>query len=147
VTHLAARGIGEQDAQALLARARVVSLPWNLEPLTEQVAAASLGVHPAVAGFAVGELYRLVGSSSADQRATTRATAKSCTVGDLDTIAADVQSVVNIADLDAALSAGVCTPADYVSGTDLPAGQFLCRRGRCTWAHRCAPRCGICQPG
>ncbi|WP_354225680.1 hypothetical protein [Arthrobacter bambusae] len=122
--HLTTKGLSEEDAEGLLGRAFLVSLPWDVRPMTEQLLVEALDASPAVAALAVSMLIDLVSMASADQRTTTAQTARTITCNDLDTILADIQSTVGTESLDEAVSAGVCIPANYVASSNLTTEQF-----------------------
>ncbi|WP_155846905.1 hypothetical protein [Arthrobacter sp. 131MFCol6.1] len=123
--HLVSAGISEEVAAGLLGKTFLVRLPWDLRPLTEKLLVDSLGVPPAVSGFAVSRMYDLVAAASADQRATTAQSAKTITAGDVDSVLVEVQSTVGLDCLDEAVSAGVCVPASYVTTSKLTKDQFF----------------------
>lgn len=124
IDHLINQGVTDAEAATLVRRARLVSLPWNLRPVTEKLATDAMTVHPTVASFAVGRLYDTLTAAAANQRATSRTTAITHTTGDLDTIIGEVQSAVDLNGLDAAVAAGVCAAADFVHPSDLAPNQF-----------------------
>ncbi|WP_177179880.1 hypothetical protein [Arthrobacter sp. yr096] len=122
--HLSAKGLSEDEAERLMGRSFLVSLPWDMRPLSEKLLVEALGTSPAVAALAVSRLIDLVSSAAADQRTATAQTARAITCNDLDTILAEIQSTVDTEGLDEAISAGVCSPANYLSSSNLTAGQF-----------------------
>ena len=124
VKHLVNRGLTELRAEALLQQTRLISLPWNVREETERLLTIGMGVHPAVASFAIGLLYERVGQTAADQRSATRDIAGAHTPSDVDAAVAVVQSAVDVTGLDAAVAAGVCAPANYLSPSDLSPRQF-----------------------
>lgn len=124
VDALKVRGLDGPAARSVVARSRVVRLPWRLRDLTEQRLAGAVGTHPTVASFAVDLLCAAVAASAADQRAVERADAWTHTVADVDAAVAQVQSAVDVAGLDAAVAAGVCAPADFLVGSGLTAVEF-----------------------
>lgn len=113
VDSLVSQGLTPTDAADALGRVHLVSLPWNLREQTEALLSDSQGVHPSVASFTVGALYEAFGTASADQRHLGLDQARTLTLGDVDTALHIVQSAVDATGLDAAVSAGVCRPADY----------------------------------
>jgi hypothetical protein len=124
VDHLVSRGMTAARASALVGRARLISLPWNVRGETERLLAEALRVHPAVASFAVGHLYGLMGQTASDQRFSARDSALAHAPADVDAAVAVVQSAVDVRGLDAAVAAGVCEPADYLHPSGLSARQF-----------------------
>ena len=124
VAGLITRGLAEEPARALVARSRLVQLPWRLREQTVQRLAAHSRAHPTVASFAVGRLYEEIGRTAANQRASSRAAARSHPVADVDAAVADVQSAVDVTGLDAAVAAGVCAPADFLDPSGMAAGEF-----------------------
>lgn len=121
--HLVNAGLSTARAEELVAQTQLIRLPWNIRGETESLLVDS-GVHPAVAGIVVGTLYDEYGSTSADQRGKTLATARDHTPADVERVVADVQSVVDLSGLDAAVAAGVCAPADYVHASAISPAQF-----------------------
>lgn len=113
VDALVAQGLTQTDATTALGRIHLVSLPWNLREQTESLLSDQQGIHPSVASFTVGALYEAFGMASADQRHLSLDEARTLTLGDVDTALHMVQSAVDVTGLDAAISAGVCRPADY----------------------------------
>jgi hypothetical protein len=125
VSILRARGFDGPTARGVVARSRVVRLPWRLRDLTERRLADVFGAHPTVAAFVVDLLCAEVAASAANQRAVARANARTHTVADVDAAVARVQSAVDLAGLDAAVAAGVCAPADFLAGSDLTPVEFF----------------------
>lgn len=124
VDDLIRRGVPSTDAVEMVRRVRLVQLPWNVREATEALVAEHLSVHPAVASLTVGGLYDLLGDAAAEQRHRGADEARTLTTGDVDTVLARVQSVVDVAGLDAAIGAGVCRPADFTTTGATTAGQF-----------------------
>lgn len=124
VDALVAQGLTRTDATTALERVHLVSLPWNLREQTEALLSNQQGVHPSVASFTVGALYRAFGMASAGQRHLRLDEARTLTLGDVDTALHMVQSAVDVTGLDAAISAGVCRPADYSTTKVTSASQF-----------------------
>lgn len=124
VDALVAKGLTPTAATAAMGRVHLVSLPWNLREQTEALLSDSQGVHPSVASFTIGALYEALGMASADQRHLGLDQARTLTLGDVDTALHMVQSAVDVAGLDAAVSGGVCRPADYSTTRMTSAGQF-----------------------
>lgn len=110
---LVAQGLPRTNAVTALGRVHLVSLPWNLREKTEALLSDNQGVHPSVASFTVGALYEAFGMAGADQRHLSLDQARTLNLGDVDTALHVVQSAVDVTGLDAAVSAGVCRPADY----------------------------------
>lgn len=121
--HLVKAGLSSKRADELVAQTQLIRLPWNIRGDTEALLVDS-GIHPAVAGLVVGTLYDEYGGSSADQRGRTLATARTHAPSDVERVIADVQSVVDLSGLDAAVAAGVCSPADYVHASAISPAQF-----------------------
>ncbi|MEJ1086721.1 hypothetical protein WDU99_00140 [Microbacterium sp. Mu-80] len=121
---LVAQGLTRIDATTAVGRVHLVSLPWNLREQTEALLSDIQGVHPSVASFTVGALYEAFGMASADQRHLSLDQARTLTVGDVDTALHVVQSAVDVTGLDAAVSAGVCRPADYSTTRVTSASRF-----------------------
>ena len=121
---LVAKGLTKADATSVLGRVHLVSLPWNLREQTEALLCDTQGVHPSVASFTVGELYEAFGEASADQRHLDLNRARTLTLSDVDTVLHRVQSAVDVSGLDAAVSAGVCRPADYSATGVASASRF-----------------------
>lgn len=121
---LTAQGLTRTDATTALGRVHLVSLPWNLREQTETPLSDQQGVHPSVASFTVGALYEAFGMASADQRHLSLDEARTLTLGDVDTALHMVQSAVDLTSLDAAVSAGVCRPADYSTTQVTSASRF-----------------------
>lgn len=124
VTHLVNRGLPRTRAEAIATRTRLVSLPWNVRGETERLLAEVTGVHSAVASLTVGLLYERVGQTAADQRSTTRVTARTHVPADVDAAITLIQSTVDVTGLDAAIARGVCVPADYLHESGLSPRQF-----------------------
>jgi len=124
VDALVAQGLTRTDATIALGRVHLVSLPWNLREQTEALLSDQQGVHPSVASFTVGALYEAFGMASADQRHLGLDQARTLTLGDVDTALHAVQSAVDVTGLDAAVSAGVCRPADYSTTRMTSASRF-----------------------
>lgn len=124
VDALVAQGLTRTDATTALGRVHLVSLPWNLREQTEALLSDRQGVHPSVASFTVGALYEAFGIASADQRHLGLDQARTLTLGDVDTTLHMVQSAVDVTGLDAAVSAGVCRPADYSTTRVTSASRF-----------------------
>lgn len=125
VAALKSRGLDEAASRDVVARSKVVRLPWRLRDLTEQRLAAATGAHPAVAAFAFDRLCAAIAASAADQRGTSLGNARSHVLADVDAAVAAVQSAVDVDGLDAAVAAGVCAPADFLVRSGLTAGQFF----------------------
>lgn len=121
---LTKRGLAGPAARALLFRSRLVHLPWRLREVTEARLTSALGLHPTVASFAVDQLYAAIAASAAAQRTLTRSDARTHTVADVDTAVGQVQSAVDTAGLEAAVAAGVCVPADFLTISGLRAEEF-----------------------
>lgn len=121
---LVAQGLTRTDATTALGRVHLVSLPWNLREQTEALLSDTQGVHPTVASFTVGALYEAFGMASADQRHLGLDQARTLTLGDVDTALHLVQSAVDVTGLDAAVSGGVCRPADYSTTRVTSASRF-----------------------
>ena len=62
------RGCSRADAEALVARAHVVRLPWNTAPLTTLSVAETYVVAPAVAAIVTSRLLEDLATVAADQR-------------------------------------------------------------------------------
>jgi energy-coupling factor transporter ATP-binding protein EcfA2 len=108
---------GYEDATALdiLARAHVVRLPYRVRQASEALLAEATGVHPTVAGIAISRLTDALAKAAADQRGTTRQTATRVRTSDLDAIIAEVQDTIDMAGLDQAVAAGVCSPVSFLA--------------------------------
>ena len=89
--HLSNRGMTADRAASIIERAHIVNLPWNVRSETERLIAQGLDAHPTVASLALSHLYNAVTLSSANQRATTAASAITHAAGDLDVIVRDIQ--------------------------------------------------------
>jgi hypothetical protein len=125
VAHLSNRGMLADQALSIVDRTHIVNLPWNIRPETERLIAQALDTHPTVASLALSHLYDAVTASSANQRATTAASAITHAVGDLDVIVRGIQEAVDMTGLDTAIAAGICEPADYANGSELTSVQFF----------------------
>lgn len=124
VAALKARELSGDAARGVVARARLVRLPWRLRELTERRLADALGTHPTVASFALDRLCSAIAASAADQRGAARDEARTHTVADVDAAVAQVQSAVDVDGLDAAVAAGVCAPTDFLVGSGLTEREF-----------------------
>lgn len=125
VTHMENRGLTKEQAHSLGSRTHLVNVPWNIRGETEQLLARSLGLHPTVASLTISRMYELVTTSSANQRATSSTSAFTHGIRDFDVIVREIQDVVDIQGLDAAIAEGVCEPADFVNASELSEAQFL----------------------
>lgn len=123
VSNLASRGTPRKDALELLGRTHLLQVPWNVRESTE-LSLVENGVPPAVSTFVVSALYDAFAQSSADQRTSTADTAITHRPGDVATAITQVQSVVDVTGLDASVTAGVCSPADYLHSSELSPTQF-----------------------
>jgi hypothetical protein len=124
VSALVIRGLTDSAARGLLARARIVSLPWSLRQDTEKRLRDKTGAHPAVVSFVIGRLYEAVTESAAAQRQTPLSKPVFLTIQDVDAALAAVQSAVNVSGLDAAVVAGVCSTADFLNTSVLSSETF-----------------------
>lgn len=125
VKHMTNRGLSLDQARSLGQRAHLVNVAWNIRGETERLLARALVVHPTVASLATGRMYELIGTSSANQRATSATSAIAHGINVIDVIVHEIQDVVDVQGLDAAIAEGVCEPADYVNVSDLSEAQFL----------------------
>jgi hypothetical protein len=125
VNHMTNRGLTLEQARSLGDRSHLVNVPWNIRGETERLLARALVVHPTVASLATGRMYELIGTSSANQRATSSTSAIAHGINDIDVIVREIQDVVDVEGLNAAIAEGVCEPADYVNASDLSEAQFL----------------------
>lgn len=121
---LVSRGYTESEARAILGRAHLVSLPYRVRDWAESLLAREAGCHPTVASIALSRLTELFATASADQRTSTPGTASRFTIGDIDSVLADVQDAVDVDGLDAAVTSGVCAPADFLTPAPTPARTF-----------------------
>lgn len=124
ISALIQRGYGELAARSILGRAHLISLPYRVRDLAESLLVRRSGCHPTVASIALSRLTELIATASADQRATTPATARRFAIHDVDSILADAQDAVDISGLDAAVTSGVCVTADFLTPAPTPARTF-----------------------
>lgn len=124
VTGLTTRGYDDDEASDILARARVVRLPYRVRQASETVLAEAMNVHPTVAGIAISRLTEVLARSSADQRHATSQTAAQVRTSDLDAIIVEVQDAVDVAGLDQAVTSGVCSPVSFLAPEEVPARIF-----------------------
>lgn len=122
---LARHGYPSPEAADLLARTSLIRLPWNLQIPTAQMLAAHLDLQPALASLILARFLDDASRLTADQRSTTQDAPKSFRLADLDVLVADVQNVVDLDGLDAAIRAGVCVPADFSADPGLSVRKFL----------------------
>lgn len=121
---LVSRGYTESEARAILGRAHLVSLPYRVRDSAESLLAREASCHPTVASIALSRLTELFATASADQRASTPGTASRFTIGDIDSVLADAQDAVDLDGLDAAVTSGVCAPADFLTPAPTPPRTF-----------------------
>ena len=121
---LVTRGYDDVDALSILARARVVRLPYRIGQASEAVLAGAVNVHPSVAGIAVSRLTDVLARASGDQRHATSQTAARVRVSDLDAIIIEVQDAVDVTGLDEAVASGVCAPVSFLAAEEVPARIF-----------------------
>ncbi|WP_150116985.1 hypothetical protein [Arthrobacter sp. ERGS1:01] len=121
---LIAQGLSAERAADIIHTSRIVQLPWNLRVSSEQLLRDELGLHAAVASLVVSELHSRLSKMAANQRLASLESAQSLDLADLDSLITNVQSSVDISGLDAAVSSGVCAPADFITPSALGADQF-----------------------
>ncbi|SDK49869.1 hypothetical protein SAMN05216298_0285 [Glycomyces sambucus] len=121
---LISRDIDPQLANRLVAQTHLVRLPWNLRASSELLLRTSSGIHPSVATLVVSELYAQLHAAAAEQRSRPRANAVAIAPGDIDTLIEQIQSTVDVAGLDAAVAAGVCGSADFITDSGVRPDQF-----------------------
>lgn len=121
---LVLRGYSELAARSILGRAHLISLPYRVRDLAESLLVRVAGCHPTLASIVLSRLTELVAAASADQRATTPDTASRFAISDVDSLLADVQNAVDMDGLDAAVTSGVCVPADFLTPAPTPARTF-----------------------
>ncbi|WP_065246989.1 hypothetical protein [Dermabacter vaginalis] len=118
------RGYDDVDALSVLARARVVRLPYRIGQASEALLSEAVNVHPSVAGIAVNRLTDVLARASGDQRHATSQTAARVRVSDLDAIIVEVQDAVDVSGLDVAIASGVCAPVSFLAAEEVPARVF-----------------------
>lgn len=121
---IVSRGYAADEAVGILARSRVVRLPYRVRQTSEAVLAEAFNVHPTVAGIAVSRLTDVLARISGDQRHATGKTAARVRTSDLDAIVAEVQESVDVAGLDQAVASGVCSPVSFLAPDAVPARVF-----------------------
>ena len=124
LTGLTTRGYTVDQASDILARTRVVQVPFRVGQTSEAALAEALNVHPTVAGIAISRLTELLARDSGDQRHATGQTAARVRISDLDAIVAEVQDAVDVKGLDTAVSSGVCSPVSFLAPDEVPARIF-----------------------
>lgn len=125
VNGLVGRGHSRAEAEALLRRAHLVVLPWNVTPRTSLTVAGCFGLTPAVAALAVSRLVEDLASVAGDQRLATPDNAGRRVLNDLDALVERVLSVVDVEALGSAVSLGVCEIADYAANPASNRRDFL----------------------
>lgn len=124
VSALEGRGFTAKQARDIVARSRIIHLPWRLRDQTEHTLAVSANIHPTVASYAVSRLNESLSSGAANQRSRTPTNAIRLTISEIDLAVNDAQSSVDVTGLDSAVVAGVCAPADFLEISDLKPEEF-----------------------
>ena len=124
ISRLEKLGFTNSQARGILARARVVQLPYRLRERSESQVIAAFGSHPTVASLVVGVLAERLTTIAADQRRRTLANVESIRVSELDAIVTRVQESVDLSGLDGAVREGVCAPVSFASRDETPAEVF-----------------------
>lgn len=124
VSTLVERGYDTDQAKEIVARARVVQLPYRVREMSERLLTQATGCHPTVAGLAVSRLTEIFAVASAEQRRAQAATAQRVRASDIDTVVSDIQDAVDVEGLDLAQTLGICAPADFLTPDAVPARTF-----------------------
>ena len=114
VRKLTSLGFTDDEAAELLGRSKVVHVPYQVRPRSEQLLATATGAHPAVAGIAVGELSAQLAQLAAQQRFTSIDNPGQMRVGDLQALLAQLQDAIDPSQLNLAITNGVCAPVNFL---------------------------------
>lgn len=119
------RGHSLTDVSDLLRRSHVVRVPWNASVPAVESLARTFSVPGAIASLVFSALVDDLSGVAADQRGTTAGNAGHRRVGDLDELVGRVLDVVDRQQLDSAVQAGVCGPAEFNSESAVALDEFL----------------------
>jgi hypothetical protein len=122
---LANRGHNAEQIGDLLRRTYFVRVPWNASVPAVDGLARAFDIPPALASFVFSALVDDLSAVAADQRGATAETAGRRRVGDLDELVGRVLDVVDRQQLDSAVRAGVCGPAEFTSESAVSLDEFL----------------------
>ncbi|TDC35542.1 hypothetical protein [Kribbella albertanoniae] len=121
---LTKRGYAADVAEDVLARARVIRLPYRVRQASEVMLADALSLHPSVSGIVVSKLTDVLAHVAADQRRSSSQTAARVRTSDIDAIVAEVHETVDITALDQAVASGVCAPVSFLMPDEIAAQSF-----------------------
>lgn len=124
VKTLIGRGYDSKRAMEIVARSRVVHLPYRVREMSERLLARAAGCHATVSGLVVSSLTELFADASAAQRRAQADTAQKIRTTDIATAVSNIQDTVDVQGLDHAQRVGVCTPADFLTVDAVPARTF-----------------------
>lgn len=124
ISTLVDRGYDTEEAKDVVARARVVQLPYRVREMGERLLTQATGCHPTVAGLAVSRIAEIFAVASAEQRRAQSTTAHRVRASDIDTVVSDIQDTVDVRGLDQAQTLGICAPADFLTPDAVPARTF-----------------------
>jgi hypothetical protein len=110
----------------LLPRTHLVRLEWHdVHEQTRQLLATSYELRPAVASIAYATLLEDMTGAAADQRGTTRDTARQFLPSDLDAMVHRIRELVDLEQLERAEREGLVAPLDFTRPLPLPLDRFL----------------------
>jgi hypothetical protein len=116
----------DQELSRLLPRTHLVRLGWHdVHEQTRQLLATSYELRPAVASIAYATLLEDVTGAAADQRGTTRDTARQFLPSDLDAMVHRIRELVDLEQLERAEREGLVAPLDFTRPLPLPLDRFL----------------------
>lgn len=118
------RGYDGQHARDIVARARVVQVPYRVREMSETLLTRVTGCHATVAGLAVSRLTEVFADASGEQRHTRAETAQRVHTSDIDAVVGVIQDSVDVHGLDSAQRLGICAPADFLTRDATPALTF-----------------------
>ena len=116
----------DQEVSRLLRRTHLVHLGWHdVHEQTRQALSESYQLRPAVASIAYATLLEDMTGAAADQRRTTRDTARHFLPSHLDAMVHRIRELVDLEQLERAEREGLVEPLDFTRPLPLPLDRFL----------------------
>lgn len=121
---IVSRGYPDLEARHILARSRLIQVPYNVRHISEKIIAETFQVHPTVAGIAISRLTEKLAQISSDQRHATGTSAGRVQISDVAAIVTEAQDSVDLTGLDQAVASGLCTPVNFTTPEVIEARDF-----------------------